>query len=122
VILGVGVDLVEVARLERALARRPGLRERLFAPEELTGIAGAGAARSLAARFAAKEAARKAVGSAVQGAAWRDARVLGGRTGPPRLELHGRLQDAARALGAARWHLSLAHERDYAVAVVVIES
>ena len=121
-IVGIGVDLVEVARLRKALARRPALRERLFAPAELEGLAGPGEFASLAARFAAKEAARKAVGLAAGGTGWQDAQVRGGHGAPPHLELSGRLLAAAMAQGATRWHLSLAHERDYAVAMVVIEA
>ncbi len=121
-IVGIGVDLVQVERLRLALARHPGLRARLFAPEELLAMAGPGELRSLAARFAAKEAARKAVGAAAGRTGWREARVIGGRGGPPRLELQGGLLEAARTLGATRWHLSLTHEREYAVAMVVIES
>ncbi len=121
-IVGIGVDLVEVERLRRALARRPALRQRLFASAELLGAGGPGEARSLAARFAAKEAARKAIGLTAAGTSWRDAQVIGGHGGPPRLELHGRLLEAAQDLGATRWYLSLAHEREYAVAMVVIET
>lgn len=121
-IVGVGVDLVEVGRLGRALARRPALRERLFAPAELAGAFGPGEVASLAARFAAKEAARKAVGLAAGRTGWQDAQVHGGHGSPPRLEISGRLLAAAQELGATRWHLSLAHERDYAVAMVVVEA
>ena len=121
-IVGIGVDLVEVGRLHRALLRHPALRQRLFAPGELEGAFGPGEMRSLAARFAAKEAARKAIGVAAGGTGWQDAQVVGGHHGPPRLELYGGLLLAARAMGASRWHLSLAHEREYAVAMVVIEA
>jgi len=120
VIVGIGVDIVEVARLERALKRHPALRDRLFTADELG--AGPGEPRSLAARLAAKEAARKAVGLAAGRSRWRDAEVIGGRGAPPRLELRGALLDAALAAGAARWQLSLSHERAYAVAMVVIET
>ncbi len=121
-IVGIGVDVVAIERLGLAFARHPGLRERLFAPEEIDALAGQGDLRSLAARFAAKEAARKAVGGAAGRTRWRDAVVLGGRGGPPRLELRGGLLEAAWSLGATRWHVSLTHEREYAVAMVVIES
>ena len=121
-IVGIGVDLVEIERLRQALERHPRLRRRLFAPDELESARGPGEIASLAARFAAKEAARKAVGEGAGRTGWQDARVLGGHGGPPRLELQGALLDLARAGGAARWHLSLAHEREYALAMVVIET
>ncbi len=120
-VLGVGVDLVSVARVEQALSRRPSLRQRIFRPEELGPLGAEGEPRSLAARFAAKEALRKALGTSVQGGAWRDVFVSGGRGAPPILELRGRWLEAARSLGATAWHLSISHERDYAVAMVVIE-
>ncbi|MDA8346904.1 MAG: holo-ACP synthase [Thermaerobacter sp.] len=120
-VLGIGVDLVSVTRVERALSRRPALRERLFRPEELGPPDAQGEMRSLAARFAAKEALRKALGASAQGGAWRDVFVSGGRGAPPRLELAGDWLAAAASLGATAWHLTISHERDYAVAMVVIE-
>ncbi len=121
-IVGIGVDVVQVERVRRAISRHPRLRERLFAREELPAQAAAADVRSLAARFAAKEATRKAIGVSSGGTGWQDAVVSGGYGGPPRLELRGRLLEAAQALGATRWHLSITHEREYAVAMVVIES
>lgn len=120
-ILGIGVDLVSVARVGDALRRRPALRERVFRPEELGEAGHVGEVRSLAARFAAKEAFRKALGETVQGGAWRDVWVRGGRGGAPQLELSGRWLLAAKERGATGWHLTISHEREYAVAVVVIE-
>ncbi len=119
-VLGIGVDLVSVARVEKALLRRPAMRGRLFRMEELGQGEAEGEARSLAARFAAKEALRKALGGGARGG-WRDVFVEGGRGAPPRLVLEGAWLVAARARGATAWHLSLTHERDYAIAMVVIE-
>jgi holo-[acyl-carrier protein] synthase len=119
-VLGIGVDLVCVARVEKALRRRPAMRVRLFRTEELGDGDAEGEARSLAARFAAKEALRKALGGAARGG-WRDVFVEGGRGSPPRLVLEGAWLQAAEARGAKTWHLSLSHEREYAIAMVVIE-
>ncbi len=119
-VLGIGVDVVSVARVERALGRHPGLRERIFQPEELGTADAKGEVRSLAARFAAKEALRKALGGS-RGGALRDAVVLGGRGAPPRLDLRGGWRKAASDVGATSLHLSISHEREYAVAMVVIE-
>jgi len=113
---GVGVDLLEIARLERALERRPRLAERLFRPGELQY------ARSrrrpgphLAARFAAKEAALKAL--ALGGLALRDVEVVGGGAEPPSLRLHGAAAEAA-AEAEVDLSVSLSHSRTLATAVV----
>lgn len=115
--MGVGVDIVSVDRIERAVARHPRLLDRVFRPEELADQI----PRSLAARFAAKEAARKALGVHLSGVRWRDAYVVGGRGSVPKLVLEGTMSTAAQALGVTSWHLSLSHERGLAVALVVME-
>ena len=115
-IVGVGIDVVEVARLERALARTPRLGERLFTDAERErGL------QSLAARFAAKEAVAKALG-APGGLRWRDAEVVSDASGRPRLVLHGGVAEEAAAQGITTWHLSLSHDGGVATAVVVAES
>ena len=116
-IVGVGVDVVEVARLERALARTPALAERLFTAQERA----AARSESLAARFAAKEAVAKALG-APAGLSWQDAEVVREASGRPRLVLHGGVAQEAAAQGIATWHLSLSHDGGIATAVVVAES
>jgi holo-[acyl-carrier protein] synthase len=110
--LGVGIDLIEIERVERALERRPRLADRLFTPEELAYSRGrARPGRHLAARFAAKEAVIKALG---RGVPPREIEVVSGE--PPRLRLHGR---AAAAAGGAEIAISLTHSRDTAAAVAV---
>lgn len=116
-IVGVGVDVVEVARLERALARTPTLAARLFTDAELA----CRRPEQLAARFAAKEATAKALG-APGGLRWRDAEVVVEEGGRPRLFLHGAAADEATAQGVRTWHLSLSHDGGIATAVVVAES
>ena len=88
-IIGVGTDLVEIARLEQALERTPTLRERVFTPAEATL-----STESLAARFAAKEALAKALG-APGGLSWQDAEVVVDEVGRPRFELRGTVADSA---------------------------
>jgi holo-[acyl-carrier protein] synthase len=121
-ILGIGVDLVRVERMRRWTGV-PGLCERFFQARELEGARanGAGAAESLAARFAAKEAFGKAMGTGLRGFALRDVEVVNGRYGKPEIGLAGTARKALRSLGGKRVFLSLAHERDNAVAMVVIE-
>jgi holo-[acyl-carrier protein] synthase len=114
---GIGIDLIEIERLERALERRPRLADRVFAPGELA-YAGLHArpGRSLAARFAAKEAALKALG--VGGLRLHEVEVEGGGDSPPRLRLHGSAADAAAAAGL-ELSVSLTHSRETAAAVVL---
>ena len=116
-IVGVGVDVVEVERLQRALTRTPSLAARLFTPAEQE----AGRAESLGARFAAKEAVAKALG-APGGLRWVDAEVVREPGGRPRLVLHGGVAEEASAQGISTWHLSLSHDGGIATAVVVAES
>jgi holo-[acyl-carrier protein] synthase len=115
VIVGIGVDVVDIARLERALRRTPKLALRLFAQSERDLPVA-----SLAARFAAKEAAAKAIG-APPGLAWTDVEVRQDDSGRPELAVSGTVARAAQALGVERWHLSLSHDAQVSVAMVVAE-
>lgn len=114
-IIGVGIDVVDIARFGETLESTPGLRERLFTPEE-RGLA----LRSLAARFAAKEALAKSLGAPV-GLAWTDARVDKSEDGDPFLVLGGTVKQRADDLGVATLHLSMSHDAGIASAVVVAE-
>ena len=114
-IIGVGIDVVDVERFTQALARTPRLAERLFTDaEQLLAPA------SLAARFAAKEALAKALGAPV-GLIWRDAEVHRGADGRPHLEMQGTVAARADGLGVRTTHLSLSHDAGIASAVVVAE-
>ena len=108
-IVGIGVDIVDVARFEQSLQRTPGLAERLFTVGER-----ALPVVSLAARFAAKEALAKALG-APGGLSWQDAEVVKDASGRPGLRVTGTVAAAADAAGVATWHLSLAHDGGAAV-------
>ncbi|WP_066041105.1 holo-ACP synthase [Herbiconiux solani] len=114
-IVGVGVDLVDVARFERSLERTPRLIERLFAPGE-RGLP----VRSLAARFAAKEALIKAVGHSTE-FRWHDMEVVSDAERNPGFALTGGVAAALAELGADRVHLSMTHDGGHAVAFVVAE-
>jgi holo-[acyl-carrier protein] synthase len=115
VIVGVGIDVVDVERFARTLGRTPGLRDRVFTPAEATRPPA-----SLAARFAAKEALAKALG-APAGMHWHDAEVRTDETGRPWLEITGTVADRAAELGVRSLHLSLSHDAGIASAVVVLE-
>ena len=114
-IVGIGIDLVEVARLEEILARTPTVRTRLFTPAEA-----ALPLESLAARFAAKEALAKALG-APTGLSWQDAEVVLDRGGRPGFALRGTLAARAAELGVGEVHLSISHDGGFAQAFVVAE-
>jgi holo-[acyl-carrier protein] synthase len=121
VIAGVGVDIVDIARLKAALARTPGLAERLFTAAELSAVGERYApADSLAGCFAAKEALAKVLGAPV-GLRWTDAEVVRNSNGRPFLAVRGTVAEAARASGIGAWHLSLSHDGGVCVAVVVAE-
>ena len=114
-IIGVGVDVGDVARFGESLARTPGLSGRLFTPAEARRPLA-----SLAARFAAKEALAKALG-APAGLHWQDAEVVSEESGRPLLELRGTVLARADDLGVRTTHLSLSHDAGIASAVVVLE-
>jgi holo-[acyl-carrier protein] synthase len=113
---GLGIDLLEIERLERALRRHPRLAERLFtAAERDYAAARARPGRHLAARFAAKEAVVKALGLS-GGFKLSEVEILAGE--PPSVRLRGKVatEAAGRTIG-----ISLTHGRDYAAAVALAE-
>ena len=114
-ILGVGIDVVDIARFGETLERTPAMRERLFTPAELERPLA-----SLAARFAAKEALAKALG-APTGMLWLDAEVVNAPSGDPRFEIRGSVLARADVLGVKSVHVSLSHDAGIASAVVVLE-
>jgi holo-[acyl-carrier protein] synthase len=116
---GIGIDLIEIERLERAIERRPRLAERVFSAAELAHVRDkARPGRHLAARFAAKEAALKALG--LGGLRLHEVEVEGGGDGAPRLRLHGEAAELAAREGL-RLEVSLTHSRELAAAVVRAE-
>ena len=121
-ILGIGVDLLQVARMDR-WARQPGLIERYFHPGEIEDSRrrGKSMAQSLAVRYSAKEALAKALGIGLQHFALKEVQVVNNRLGKPEILLHGQAKRTFAELGGKRIHLSLSHELDNAVAMVVIE-
>jgi holo-[acyl-carrier protein] synthase len=122
-IVGIGIDVVYVRRLER-WQTIPGLLERYFHPHELSASLsrGSAAALSLAARFAAKEALGKALGTGLTGIVLRDILVVNRHNGKPEIEVFGTASSALERSGATKIHLSLTHERENAIAMVVLEN
>ena len=115
--LATGVDLVDVARFERAVERRPRLLDRIFTDGERAECAGAG--ERLAARFAAKEATFKALGSGWPSIGYRDVEIVSADTGAPRVTFHG---EAAHLAGRREIAVSLSHSAGLAVAQVVMSA
>ena len=117
----VGVDIIEIPRVERVYARY-GERflRRIYTEREIAYCRGR--APQLASRFAAKEATMKALGTGVRGIRWRDVEVVRGRGQAPRIALHGTARARADRLGMTDIALSLSHSKEFAVASVVGES
>ena len=123
-ILGVGLDVVEVARV-RASVRRSGERfsQRVFTPAEIAYCAGrARKFEHLAARFAAKEATLKALGTGITGwASMQEVEIVHDAAGRPEIRLRGGVLRRARSLGVKATHLSISHTEGVAAAMVVLE-
>ena len=125
VIIGTGIDIVEIPRMRRIRERHgPRGLDRLFTEQEVDYCMGrVDCDASLAARVAAKEAFYKAIGTGrYKGGLWRDVEVVRLRTGAPALRLHGRAAAHAKRRGVTRLHLALSHAHGLAVAQVVLEA
>jgi holo-[acyl-carrier protein] synthase len=123
VIIGVGVDQLDIARVERELAGTTGFREQVFTELEIAySESKAHPAMHYAARFAAKEAFMKGLGTG-----WRDGigfaeiEIRNDNMGRPAIQLRGRAQQMAQDLGVTAIHVSLTHTRTIAAAVVLLE-
>ena len=113
--IGVGVDVVDIERFRRSLARTPSMRTRLFTDAELDSLSGRiDDVPGLAARFAAREASMKALGLGLGAFGFHDVSVAKAESGAPSFEL-------ATEAGVERWHLSLSHGDSVAIAQVVAE-
>jgi holo-[acyl-carrier protein] synthase len=122
--IGIGIDLCEIARMERILETGDRFLQRFFTEGEQSYIAGRGkaAAQSMAAMFAAKEALLKALGAGIGGGiALTDIAVRHAESGQPHYELTGAAEAKLKELGGARAFLSLTHEGGMAAAVAVVE-
>ncbi|PZU42300.1 MAG: holo-ACP synthase [Arsenicicoccus sp.] len=115
-IIGVGIDVVDIARFSARIEANPRLGERLFTADEL-GLR----PESMAARFAAKEALAKALGAPV-GLRWTDAWVERDDSGRPHLRTQGTVRARADQLGISHLHVSLSHDAGVASAVVIAEA
>lgn len=121
-IIGIGIDIIEIYRIKRALSAR--FIERVFTPREIAYCEQSRRVEKYAARFAAKEAARKAIGAAtpVTALSWQDVEVVSSPEGAPQLVFHGRAAELLQMLKVTRTHVSLSHSMDNAIAQVLLET
>jgi holo-[acyl-carrier protein] synthase len=119
-VIGIGLDLVELDRFRRALERTPGLRERLFRPDERAyAELRHDPVERYAVRFAAKEAVMKALGCGLGDVAMFDIEVVRADSGEPSVRLHGTAAARAEARGVTRWLITLTHTEHTAQAIAV---
>ena len=117
---GIGIDIIEIARIERAIARWGGsFLHRIYTELELKLYGNKPS--SLAARFAGKEAVIKALGTRARGIGWREIEILSDSSGKPLVHLYGKAQNQARDLGTDSITISLSHSREYAIALAITE-
>jgi holo-[acyl-carrier protein] synthase len=124
VVVGIGIDVVEIARIRRLMDRwQDRFLQRVFTEAEIAYARRRhDPAQHLAARFAAKEATLKALGTGLSmGVRWREMEVRRGRGQPPQLTLSGRTAELGEARGIRRLHVSLSHDAGLAVAQVLAE-
>jgi holo-[acyl-carrier protein] synthase len=119
-IVGIGVDVVDLARFERATTRTPGVLTRLFAESEQCDGDARRSLSSLAARFAAKEAVIKAIGDST-GVRWHDMAVVSDGLRNPSIEVYNALAGIVLARGITAIHLSMSHDAGVAIAYVIAE-
>ena len=116
--LSVGVDIIEIPRIARALTRfGDRFLHRVYTVSEIGFCRGR--VPELAARFAAKEAISKALGTGLVGISWSEMEILADRRGKPIVRLHGRAEKRAHDIGLESWAVSLSHSDDHAIAMVV---
>ena len=124
-IVSIGIDIIEVARIREVLQRTPRFRERVFtaAEQAYCDSRGVVAEQHYAARYAAKEAALKALQTGWRGSiSWQDVEISSLESGAPRITFHGEARKIFEALGATSVHLSMSHTSEHAIANVVLES
>jgi holo-[acyl-carrier protein] synthase len=114
-VVGIGVDLVDIARFEEHVAKTPKLLDRLFVSTELDAPI-----KTIAGRFAAKEAFIKALGGS-DGVAWHEVEITKNLSGKPEIKTTGVTAKTVAAAGITNFHLSISHDAGMAVAMVVAE-
>jgi len=124
VIVSIGIDIIEVARIREVLLRTPRFLERVYTQRERAycDSRGAVSAQHYAARFAAKEAALKALQTGWRGGiSWQDVEVSAHESGAPYLIFTGQVLEVFEKFGATQTHLSMSHTTQHAIAQVILE-
>lgn len=121
-ILGVGVDIIEIQRIEKAVVRTKSFISRAFTEEEVKLFVEKGMkAEVIAGNFAGKEAISKALGTGVRGFELRDIEILRDKLGKPIAKFRGRARIIAELRGVKNIHISISHNRKDAIAYAVLE-
>lgn len=121
-IIGTGIDIVEISRISRALDRTARFLSRVFTSCEIEYFNSRGNSPGhIAGAFAAKEAVLKALGTGLRGMEWKDIEIVRDSAGKPGVNLYGGARALAEGSGIRKLHISISHERDYAVAQAVAE-
>lgn len=121
-IFGIGTDIVEIRRINRAICRNPKFVERLFTEHELEYYREKDMrVQHIAGGFSAKEAVLKALGTGLRGFRWKDIEILRGEMGKPIVKVVGNLKQFMEDNGISVIHVTISHSRDFATATAVAE-
>jgi len=121
-IIGVGIDIIEIERIENALCRNARFLDRVFTPLEISYFKSRNDnACHIAGTFAAKEAVLKALGTGLRGIEWKDIEIKRDVSGKPAVFLYKNAALAAESAGIKNIHISISHSRDYALAQAIAE-
>jgi holo-[acyl-carrier protein] synthase len=121
-IIGTGIDIIELDRIKNAIERRPRFIDRIFTEDEKAYFEKKNyKIESIAVTYAAKEAMLKALGTGLRNVTWRDIEVVRDRQGAPSINLYGKAKEKAHSLKIELIHVSLSHSKAYGIASVVCE-
>ena len=121
-ITGIGTDLIEIVRIQRAIEKNPHFMERVYTANEIAYCQRKkNVWQSFAARFAAKEAVSKALGTGIGPVGLMEIEILNAENGQPKVVLHGKALQLAADRKIQRVHISLSHSEAYAMATAVLE-
>lgn len=120
-IIGIGIDIIEIERIEKAI-QMPAFLTKVFTERERIYCDGRGRQRaaSYAARFAGKEAVLKALGTGFSGGTWQDIEIIPDPGGQPQVFLRGHFAEVAKRLQVVKIHISLTHAQMYAAAEALL--
>jgi holo-[acyl-carrier protein] synthase len=122
VIVGTGVDIIEISRIKEAVDRSNAFIEKVFTEKEIDYLRSRNfRAEFIAGRFAAKEAVSKALGTGIRGFGFKDIEIDRDELGKPHVKLRGNAAAIAEGFGDYRIHISISHSRDNSIAYVVLE-